>query len=470
MVSTAQNVKPATGQARVVHPTKLPKRSIRWILPHVRAKSCEKGLVRAGAGSASVSATPKPHPNPHFYRGIRASAGNIGPRAAIVPLLMKIVQSAARFLTLAALAWLLVSVLAIGRDPLEQLLTAASAWASIIGAGAAAIIAIGFFGLVVWAVKPLCRSGADSDELDVGTSGGSRIVVSLMSACLLTTAAILVQLNAGSLRESLRQGAARLSGPPEVVLTEAYRDPPPAQSDDSSGQTTFDHSAFDALLKAHVDVDGWIDYAAFAREQAALNAYIASLGTADFDALDRDAKLAFLINAYNAFSIRLILDHNADGSLESINDIPAEERWDKVRWNVAGRTMSLNQIEHEEIRPNFKEPRIHFALVCAAVGCPPLRNSAFSGSALDGQLEQQTKYVHSHKTWLRFAAQTNTVHVTRLYDWYGSDFEQTAGSVLDFIGRYNANVARATAGREQPTLEFLDYDWSLNDISNREPR
>ncbi|MGI9012797.1 MAG: DUF547 domain-containing protein [Phycisphaerales bacterium] len=383
---------------------------------------------------------------------------------------MKIIECAARFLTLAALAWLLVSVLTIARDPLEQLLTAASALASILGAAAAAIIAIAFFGLVVWAVRPLRRSGADSQEQGVGTPTSSRILVSLLTAGLLTTAGIIMQVNAESFRETLLRGAARLSGPPEVVLTEAYRDPPPSQARDSSVQATFDHSAFDALLQAHVDADGWIDYAAIAREPEALDAYIASLGTADFDALDRDGKLALLINAYNAFTIRLILDHYNEGSLQSIKDIPDEDRWDKVHWNVAGRTMSLNQIEHEEIRPNFKEPRIHFALVCAAVGCPPLRNAAFSSSALDVQLEEQTKYVHSRATWLRFASETNTVHATQLYDWYGSDFEQTAGSVLAFIGRYDADVARATAGREEPTLEFLQYVWSLNDISNRAPR
>jgi hypothetical protein len=96
--------------------------------------------------------------------------------------------------------------------------------------------------------------------------------------------------------------------------------------------------------------------------------------------MGRNEKLALLINAYNAFTLKLIVERLP---VQSILDIPAAERWDAVRWKVGGQVWSLKQIEHEQIRPKFTEPRVHFALVCAAVGCPPLRNEAYDASRLD---------------------------------------------------------------------------------------
>ena len=127
--------------------------------------------------------------------------------------------------------------------------------------------------------------------------------------------------------------------------------------------------------------------------------------TAPIDELGRDERLALLINAYNAFTLRLILDHYP---VASITDIPADQRWDAVRWRLAGETYSLNQIEHELVRPNFREPRIHFALVCAAVGCPPLRTEAYTGELLEEQLEGQTRYSHAHDRWLRYRTGADT--------------------------------------------------------------
>ena len=133
---------------------------------------------------------------------------------------------------------------------------------------------------------------------------------------------------------------------------------------------------------------------------------------------------------------------------------------------MGGKTVSLNQIEHEQIRPAFKEPRIHFALVCAAVGCPPLRREAYSADRIEEQLEAQARYVHTHGRWFHLDPGGKVLRLTRLYDWYGSDFEQVSGSVLRFAARYSpALQAELEAGRE-PRIEFLDYDWSLNSREN----
>jgi hypothetical protein len=243
----------------------------------------------------------------------------------------------------------------------------------------------------------------------------------------------------------------RWFGPPPVELSEAY-----ASDTDSA---TFDHSDFDELLREFVDDDGLVDYERLGREEAGLDRYIESLAVAPFVGLDRDDKLALLINAYNAFTLRLILDHTP---LDSIRDIPAEQRWDAVRWNLAGRVLSLNQIEHEEVRPMFREPRIHFALVCAAVGCPPLRREAYVGARLDEQLDEQAVRVNGDERWIRYDRGSGKLEVTSLYEWYRGDFEQVAGTILDYVARYRADLATELDDGDPPALEFLDYDWSLN--------
>ena len=281
------------------------------------------------------------------------------------------------------------------------------------------------------------------------------------AGAIITAAIALAMLSAATYAQlhpqSIQSVFASLLTP--VILQEAY--------DSSPDGATFDHSVFDAILKKHVDAEGWIDYAALKDDPSTLDAYIASLANAPFGDLTRDEKLALLINAYNAFTLRLILDHYP---VKSIKDIPASQRWTARRWKLAGNTYSLDDLEHREIRPRFREPRIHFALVCAAVGCPPLRNEAFTGARLEEQLESQTKFVHEHETWLRYDSARNRLSLTPLYKWYGGDFEQTHGSVVNFVAAYVPAVKSAADARKPPRTSWLDYDWSLNSVQNRQPR
>jgi hypothetical protein len=129
---------------------------------------------------------------------------------------------------------------------------------------------------------------------------------------------------------------------------------------------------------------------------------------------------------------------------------------------LAGETYSLNQIEHGLIRPNFREPRIHFALVCAAIGCPPLRSEAYTGDRLEQQLEDQTRFTHGNERWLRYERGNATIELTALYQWYAGDFEQVAGSVLEYAARYDDDLATDLEAGHSPTIRYLDYDWSLN--------
>ena len=242
-------------------------------------------------------------------------------------------------------------------------------------------------------------------------------------------------------------------------MTETYAE--------SAEGPAFDHSVWNDLLQQHVDADGWVDYLGFQRHERRLDEYLQSLAEAPFEDLGRDEKLALLINAYNAFTVRLILDH---WPVESIKDIPTAKRWAAVRWKIGGSTWSLEQIEHEQIRPHFREPRIHFALVCAAVGCPPLRNEAFTAAGLEDQLEAQSLYVHAHRTWVQYDGHGRTLRLTSLYDWYAGDFEQSAASVIGFVSRYHEQLPEDLATRPNLRLSWLPYDWALNDVSNRGPR
>lgn len=228
----------------------------------------------------------------------------------------------------------------------------------------------------------------------------------------------------------------------------------------------FDHSAFDRLLWTHVSEEGLVDYAAFA--VAEFRDYLASLATATLEGFPDEERLALWINAYNAYTIELILRHDERESIRNINRtlglLAGKGPWKERLATVAGRTYSLDEIEHEIIRERFDEPRIHFALVCAAMGCPPLQREAYVGSRLDAQLDEQARrFLTASPTRNRVDVAAGVVHLSPIFDWYRNDFPAgTAG-----LGRYLARYF--PPGPERTLLEsgdfevrHTDYDWSLN--------
>jgi len=293
----------------------------------------------------------------------------------------------------------------------------------------------------------------DGNDEKKGTSPRSALIA---AAC-----AVLVTIGAAC-SYIYKSTLASLAGPPAVTMKEAYQK--------NAAGAVFDHSPFDLVLKKHVTDGGWVNYEGVRSDLAALNQYIAQVEAAPFAELSRDEKLALLINGYNAFTLRLIVDNYP---LKSIRDIPSQKRWDDKRWKIAGKTRSLSQIEHEEIRPKFKEPRVHFALVCAAIGCPILRNEAYVGARIDEQLEDQTRYIHEHDRWFQLLDDPNNsgksmVRLTSLYDWYSGDFKQSSeGSALKFASRYSRQLDASLKSSESPKIQWIDYDWSLNSIENK---
>lgn len=231
-----------------------------------------------------------------------------------------------------------------------------------------------------------------------------------------------------------------------------------------SGQGTFDHSALDALLQAHVRfADGRVDYAGLKQDEPRLDAYLVTVADAQLDTLSRDELMALLINAYNAYTLKLILEHYP--GLKSIRD--TDKPWDTARYKVGGHTVSLNDLEHGLLRPVFKDPRVHFAVNCASIGCPPLRDHAWSGVDLEAQLAEAARGFARNPRYV--AKVDGGVRISRLLDWYGGDFVNPdyhghAASVPAWLAT-SAEGELAEALAADPTVSYFDYDWALNDAS-----
>ena len=221
------------------------------------------------------------------------------------------------------------------------------------------------------------------------------------------------------------------------------------------------HAAFARVLGACVDERGGVDYAALRRKPADLNATLYALETVEPDLLSRFERLALFINAYNAFTLQLIIEHPGLGS---IRDIPAGKCWKAKRWRLGGRTFSLLQIEHDLIRRQFGEPRVHFALVCASRGCPKLRWEPYVGARLLDQLDDQARDFVSRRTNFRYDFEDRVVWVSELLDWYRADFGKNTAALAACALRYADAEVRREAGRHSlpPRVKYLPYDWRLN--------
>ncbi len=210
------------------------------------------------------------------------------------------------------------------------------------------------------------------------------------------------------------------------------------------------HQAWNAQLQQFVSATGSVNYQGWKAQQAGLESYLATLSQAKpSTAWSANERLAFWINAYNAFTVKLILDNYPLQSINSLN-----QPWDRKFITIGGKVYSLNDIEHTILRKEFKEPRIHFAVNCASVSCPPLLNQAFTAANVQTLLEQQTKKFLRDSRFNQLGA--NQVGLSKIFDWYGSDFLQD-GSLIPFLNRYAPQPIAANA-----QVRFLDYNWNLN--------
>lgn len=241
----------------------------------------------------------------------------------------------------------------------------------------------------------------------------------------------------------------------------------------------FDHAyaGWDALLKKHVrwlpdQKQSRVAYAGLLADRAALQSALAQLSAvtpAAFASFTRPQQMAFLINAYNAFTVELIL--TAYPKVKSIKDLGSfvTSPWKKPFFTLLGEQRHLDWIEHDQLRPKYNEPRVHTAIVCASIGCPALRTEAFTSDKLEEQLEDGMRRFLGDAT--RNRAGLDKLEVSSIFKWFREDFEkghQGFQKVEDVFARYAPQLSGDRAVQEQLKArklkpEFLDYDWSLND-------
>jgi uncharacterized membrane protein YdjX (TVP38/TMEM64 family) len=232
----------------------------------------------------------------------------------------------------------------------------------------------------------------------------------------------------------------------------------------SSGSATFDHAEWDRLL-AQGTGSGLVDYAFMRNNRAVLDAYLDRVAAADLAGLAPDELKALLINAYNALTVRVILDNPGVSSIREIDGV-----WTDIRHGFGGHELTLDNLEHNLLRPFFRDPRIHFAVNCASMSCAPLPGWAFEGPELEEQLEERSRSFLSDARHVR--VEDGRLVVSRYFDWYGDDFTAEgwtprAETVPGFIQRYAGPEVGAlvSSADGRVPLEFIDYDWSLNSVS-----
>ncbi len=228
-----------------------------------------------------------------------------------------------------------------------------------------------------------------------------------------------------------------------------------------------DHSVWDRLLKKYVDDNGMVDYAAWKASKSdtgSLKQYLAILGRGDPEAsTTKQGKLAFWINAYNALTVHGILEVYPTNSIRNHTaKLVGYNIWDDLLLPVTDKKYSLNAIEHKILR-KLGEPRIHFAIVCASIGCPRLRNEAYTPEKLEAQLADNTRDFFSRQRNLQVDLNRRQVRVSSILDWFGEDFGPTPQKALARLAEYMPDDATGRLIEQgEFSVEYLDYDWSLN--------
>jgi hypothetical protein len=257
---------------------------------------------------------------------------------------------------------------------------------------------------------------------------------------------------------------------------------------DVDAEAPFGYADYATALSTNVDDDGMVNYAALKESSGDLDRFLKTLellSPEEYESWDDAGKIALWTNAYNAFTLKAIISHYPiqKSSLSiaglrfpdnSIRQIPGV--WDMLQWNIMGGKHTLEGIEHEILRAEFDEPRIHAALVCAAMSCPPLRNEPFVPERLDEQFDDQMKEFVSHDEKFRIDRDTNTVYLSQIFSWFGGDFVGRYGTDDQFTDHDEAERASLDAVSQAVTeedanylrtadysIDYLDYDWTLNE-------
>ncbi|GAB2595094.1 DUF547 domain-containing protein [Spirosoma areae] len=222
-----------------------------------------------------------------------------------------------------------------------------------------------------------------------------------------------------------------------------------------------DHSSYDRLLKKYVNEKGLVNYKGFKSEEKAFNQYLDMLSkNAPAASWSKNEQMAYWINAYNAYTIRLILDHYP---VKSIKDIGSKIKipfvttpWAAKFFTIGGEKMSLDNIEHGTLRKKYDDPRIHFTIVCASFSCPRLRNEAYTADKLEAQMDDQGKDFLNNPAKNKIGK--DEAQLSKYFDWYKGDWNNNGQSVVKWVDKYST-----TKITDATKITFLDYNWNLNE-------
>lgn len=249
----------------------------------------------------------------------------------------------------------------------------------------------------------------------------------------------------------------------------------------------FNYDDYAAVLKSYVDDAGMVNYKKLKAHSEKLKTFITSMSQLDpnnYDKWGKNKKIAFWLNAYNAFTLKVIIDnypikpsflkswYYPKNSIRQIKGV-----WDKVRFNVMGMDLTLGHMEHEILRKKFDEPRIHMAMVCAAMGCPSLRNEPYIGKKLDEQLDDQGRKFLANPNKFSFDSNRRILHISPIFKWFNKDFvaaipegtkcaqySEKEAAILEFVSKYlSQDHPCFSQSIKAVKIKYLKYDWSLNE-------
>ena len=246
-----------------------------------------------------------------------------------------------------------------------------------------------------------------------------------------------------------------------VFLLYHYRVEADSRTQQPVEGTAFSHDLFDQVLREHVDENGRVNYTKLKANPEKFEAYLDLLAVANPTEWSYNEQLIFWINAYNALVIKGVINHYPITSVRKVKLFNGF--FSRLKFQAAGKTYTLNQIEHGIIREEFVDPRVHFALVCASSSCPPLGNRAFSVETIEERLETATFNFIRNPEQVRIDRAKRIVHVSKIFKWYDKDFKEGYDGVVDFLADYLPPEDAEYLSSTDVKLRHLDYDWTLND-------
>lgn len=244
-----------------------------------------------------------------------------------------------------------------------------------------------------------------------------------------------------------------------------------SEADEKSAIQPFDfeYKLYADLLNKYV-ANGLVDYDGLLKDRKNLDDILLSYASVDLSEANDSRKIAFYINAYNLITLRSIIDAYPVKSIKDIKGV-----WDKKKWNIAGKKLTLNDIEHEVLRKDFDEPRIHFAIVCASIGCPPLIAEPYFGESIDAQLASASSDFATSSFYNKLDLSSGSAEISAIFDWFGEDFidkyynsahfpslSKKQNAALSFLIAQYPESERKLLLNTNFNVSYLDYDWELN--------